>query len=124
MIRLPLIFSFFVFIAMFCACSGHHDESAPSQVISADSVIEPAKMVLILSDVHVVEAALVLERNEGIQKADQSAFYYRKIFEKYHITRNRYDQSLAYYRQDPEFFSNMYGEVIRNLEERQNRFKK
>ncbi|MDD4553125.1 MAG: DUF4296 domain-containing protein [Bacteroidales bacterium] len=122
--RSQLFLGFLVFIATFCSCSGHRDEVASSQAISADSVIEPAKMVLILSDVHVVEAALVMERNEGIQKTDNSAFYYRKIFEKYHITRNRYDQSLAYYRQDPEFFSNMYGEVIRNLEERQNRLKK
>lgn len=124
MIRLFYFFSSVVFISALWSCSGHGDNSAPAQVVITDSVIEPAKMALILSDVHVVEAALVLERNEDVQQADHSDFYYGKIFEKYHITRNRYDQSLAYYRQNPELFAKMYDEVIRILEERQGRMKR
>ncbi|MDP1623974.1 MAG: DUF4296 domain-containing protein [Bacteroidales bacterium] len=90
--------------------------------ISVDSVISPGKMVIILTDVHVVEAALLLDRNAGLEMKDKPGFYYQGIFEKYHISPHRYEQNLTFYRQNPDNFAKMYGQVIGLLNDRQKKF--
>jgi hypothetical protein len=101
------------------SCRDKKDIPETSEVISADSLIAPGKMILILADVHVVEAAILLERNEGEGSREQSGFYYNGIYKKYHITSGRYEQSLAWYRQNPENYAKMYEKVIDLLDQRQ-----
>jgi hypothetical protein len=84
----------------------------------ADSLIAPEKMVLILSDVHVVEAAMLLDRNEGREPKHNPDHYYNGIFRKYHISAGRYDQNLIYYRQSPDDFMKIYEKVISQVEAR------
>jgi hypothetical protein len=84
----------------------------------ADSLIAPEKMVLILSDVHVVEAAMLLDRNEGREPKHNPDYYYNGIFRKYHISAGRYDQNLIYYRQSPDDFMKIYEKVISQVEAR------
>ena len=107
-----------LFMVLF-ACSEKKDMPVSSDVVSADSVISPENMILIMSDVHIVEAALLLDRNEGQELDGNADYYYRGIFRKYHISRGRYDQNLLFYRQNPETFAKMYEKVIDVIETRQ-----
>jgi hypothetical protein len=105
------------------ACGEKNDTVSSPDAISSDSVISPEKMILILADVHVVEAALLVDRNAGGLLKDKSGSYYKGIFEKYHISPARYEQNLTFYSRDPENYARMYAKVITVLENRQKQFK-
>ncbi len=116
----PARFLFAVLLCiLFNACREQKDNTAFQAPISSDSLISPEKMVLILADVHVVEAALLIERNKGTDSERNPDYYYQGVFKKYHISPARYDQNLTYYREDPENFIKMYEKVIILLESRQ-----
>jgi hypothetical protein len=106
---------------LFFACTENKDIPAPV-AMSKDSLISPGTMVMILADVHLVEAALLLERNEGLEPEGKPGEYYQGIFNKYRISHERYDQNLKYYRENPENFAKMYEKVIEMLEARQKAF--
>jgi len=89
-----------------------------------DSIIPEKQMVLILADAHIIEAALVIERNRGIEVAPHAAFYYAGLFKKFRISRKCYQQNLEYYRDDPDVFLKLYEKVIRELTEREKNFVK
>jgi hypothetical protein len=105
-------------LALF-SCRDKKDASEIPVVIPADSIIAPGKMILILADVHVVEAAMLLERNKGEGPRDQSGYFYNGIYKKHHITSGRYEQSLTWYRQNPDNYAKMYEKVIEVLDQRQ-----
>jgi hypothetical protein len=111
------------FMTLLCAalfaCTGKNDSPVSSSMVSADSLISPEKMILIMSDVHVVESAMLLERSEGQELEGNADYYYKGIFSKYHISQSRYDQNLLFYRQNPEDFAKMYEKVIDVIETRQ-----
>ncbi len=122
-----MIFTFrlqFVFLLCLALISCSSDKAVPDStaLVSADSLISPEKMILIMSDVHLVEAAMMLQRSENEETAIGTDRYYPGIFKKYHISQTRYDQNLAFYRQNPENFAKMYDRVIDILETRQGKF--
>ena len=104
------------------SCREKKDVPEASPAISADSVISPDKMILILADVHVIEAALLIERNERKAVREKPDFYYQGIFKKYHISSDRYDENLKFYRQNPENYEKMNEKVIGVIENRQKKF--
>ncbi len=107
-----------LFLTALFACRGKEAIPGSADAVPGDSLISQDKMVLLLTDVHVVEAALLLERNEGVEAMGVQS-YYPAIFKKHHVTAGRYDQSLLYYRQNPEMNARIYDKVIRMLEDRQ-----
>jgi hypothetical protein len=86
----------------------------------ADSLISQEKMALILSDIHLLEAAMSLDRNQGDPVTLDPAFYYKGIFEKYHITPALYERNLTWYRQNPDQLVKVYDRVVILLENRRN----
>ncbi len=75
-----------------------------------------------MSDVHIIEAALLIERNEGIVSKEKTSSLYDGIFKKYHLNRAKYEYNLMYYSQNPESYSKLYGKVIGQLETQQKSF--
>ncbi|MEI6681438.1 MAG: DUF4296 domain-containing protein [Bacteroidota bacterium] len=111
--------------ALFCLLvSCGEKKNIPSTEIEmvSDSLISPEKMVLILGDVHVVEAAMLLDQSPGKDIKANGDFYYQGVFGKYHISRQRYDANLKYYRQNPAKMSKMYDKVIRDIETKEKNF--
>ena len=104
------------------SCGEKKDIPSTEVAIPTDSLISSEKMIHILADVHMIEAALLLERNESIESKDKPGLYYRGIFNKYHISQSRYDENLRYYRQNPAIMVKMYDRVIDELETRQQKF--
>ncbi|MEI7980527.1 MAG: DUF4296 domain-containing protein [Bacteroidota bacterium] len=91
-------------------------------MVPSDSLISREKMVRLLVDIHIIEAALVVKRSDGGEQDDLSVQYYKAVFRKYGISRYRYDQNMKFYRQDPEEFGKMYEEVVSNLTSRQENY--
>lgn len=118
MIRLVRCCVFFFMTALLFSCGeGNHVNDNPESV-NVDSIIGPEKMVLLMADIHVAEAGLLIERKSDLSSA-KPLWMYAQIFHKHHVSQYRYDESLKYYRSNPEQFNKIYEGVIRNLEERQ-----
>ena len=111
-----------LFCLLLFACREKTDNPGEPVALAADSLISEEKMVLILADVHVAEAAFLLERNEGLNSEADPENIYEGIFRKYGISRSRYDQNFAFYRKDPEKFAKMYEKIIGVLEIHQKAF--
>ena len=117
--HLPLLFSFLLLLSC-----GTDNESARTVTIPPDSIIPEAQMVLMLADVHMLEAALIVDRNRGKNVSDMADYYYAGLFRKYGVSRERYQLNQEYYRQDPDTFEKLYDKVIRELTDREKNFVK
>jgi exopolyphosphatase/pppGpp-phosphohydrolase len=49
--------------------------------------------------------------------------YYQWLYRKYHMSQRRFKDNLNYYEMDPENFSKMYEEVLKNLTEKSAKLK-
>ena len=98
------------------SCGEKKDIPSSEVEMPSDSLISPEKMVLILGDVHQVEAALLLDQSPAKEIKANGDLYYLGVFRKFHISRQRYDENLRYYRQNPLKMSKMYDKVISDIE--------
>lgn len=97
-----IIFTFFVI----SACNTGN----PKEIIS------PQNMVLILEDVHIVDAMLM---NQSVKKGDEKAQqYYQYIFEKHHISKEKFDKSMKYYADNPKKLRMIYKNIISQIAKR------
>jgi hypothetical protein len=82
----------------------------PPHLISRD------KMVVILVDIHLSDAAFQTRRysNDQLNKYTESDFYY-SILKKHHIADSVFEISLLYYSSKPKEFEKIYTRVINRL---------
>lgn len=102
-----------------CGDSGNHPESVT--IGNTDSILSENRMVVLMTDVHVAEAALTIAQNQGRETRELSRGLYNGIFRKHGITRADYDRSLRYYNQHPQRFTKMYARVIQILKDKEQR---
>jgi hypothetical protein len=119
MIRSLLILAGCSLFFLLLSCRMSNDQPGSNTGMIPDSLISPANMALILSDIHILEAGLLLKRNESIDKREPLEKYYNGIFAKYHICRQRFNMNLEYYQNDPDEFVKIYDRVVTILETRQ-----
>lgn len=103
-----------------CGDSGNHPESVT--IGNTDSVLSENRMVVLMADVHIAEAAITIALNQGRETKALSRELYDGIFRKHGITRADYDQSLRHYNQHPQQFTKMYTRVISILKDQEQRF--
>jgi hypothetical protein len=87
--------------------------SVPNYVISKDS------MVLILTDVHIQEAMMNQYSQEGRHMKMNPVKQYQLIFDKYHISKERYDTSYQFYLDNPALLNKIYENVVIELTKKQ-----
>jgi hypothetical protein len=112
-----------IILCLFCflvSCSGPQKELLPGR-LSVDSVIPRDEMIRVLVDVQLVEASLNLQRNKGGNIPLLTQNYYQWLCRKYHMSHQRFRDNLNYYKMDPENFSKMYAEVLKNLTDKANK---
>ncbi len=68
-----------------------------------------------MADVEIAEAALRQKENRGHEIAETREAYYYAIFTSYEVSKEQFDSSMAYYRQDMEAINEIYEEVITRL---------
>jgi len=107
-------------LCLLVSCSGPKKELLPPR-LSADSVIPRKDMIRVLVDVHLVEASLNFQRNKGANVPLLTQRYYQWLYRKYHISHHRFRDNMDYYKMDPENFSKMYPEVLKNLTDQVNK---
>lgn len=101
------LFAFSV-LTLFISCTGKTN-SIPSRVIPKD------KMVDVLVDIHLAEAAA---DNRGFTKPEinlMMASKYDSIFQKNETTFEQFKFSYDYYMNHPAEFSDIYSEVVNKL---------
>ena len=81
-----------------------------------DSIISRSRMIQILTDVHLAEAASVYMNTRGDKMKDFSDDYYQAVFSKFKISKKRFTSNFDNYKRDQEDLIRMYDQVIKNLE--------
>lgn len=96
-----------LFGIFFVACkSGEESSDTPENILTKN------KMVEIMVQVHLAEAALNLNLNDN--KAGETKVY-QDIFRKKNVSKNQYEESLKYYTEHPEKMVEIYDEVLNEL---------
>lgn len=120
----PLAGSLLLLLAVALVNCSPDRKAALRVQIPPDSVIPEPSMVLLLADVHLIEAEILIARNRGTSTPEMTVYYYSGLFRKYGISRERYQQNLEYYRDDPDTFIRLYAKVNHELEKREKDFVK
>ncbi len=107
--------AFLSFLVILAGCKNSGEKDLP-QGLMKDSIIPQTEMINILADIHILEAALQIQRNKNGNVNTMQDFYYQKLFSNYKVSRGRFKLNLSYYERDPENFRKMYEEVVKKLE--------
>lgn len=103
-----------IIILFFSSCLLEKKEiSIPNYVISQDS------MVHILVDVHIQEAMMNQYSQEGRHMKMNPVKQYQLIFDKYKISKERYDSSYQFYLDNPSLMNKIYESVVIELSKKQ-----
>lgn len=130
-----LRFSCFLLLLLTVGCSSPDGPKLPPE---PDDLIEEEKLVNVLADVHLLEAALGMRNpiiaprsplrpgQSPITPAEQApqmgatkALPYYDIFKKHGITYKQYEASITWYAAQPERLDVIYEDVIEELSRRQ-----
>ena len=101
-------------LLLLAACSGGEDN-----VTIPSGVIPPDTMRPLLVDFYLTEAAIQVKVE---QQGDVRQFIvdsYTMVFDKHHITKQRYMESLEFYSNHPQLYREMYEKVIEDLSKEQ-----
>ena len=78
--------------------------------------LSPVMMTKVLTDIHIAEAYSTMIKDSlhkgNSKNIDSLAYYYKSIFAHYKITQDQFNESLEWYRQNPEDFDSIYVNVI------------
>jgi hypothetical protein len=100
----------FALVLPWASCGDKDEESElPAYVIDRN------KLTAIITDMHLVEAALVEKQHQGALSFDLSEIYFDTLFAKYSVTRMQLDSSIAHYSRNPAVLDAIYVNVITNL---------
>ena len=86
------------------------------KIIIPANIIPQDKMVLVMTDAHLVEAIII----QGHTMADKSPeAYYQGIYENHNITKEQFEESYRFYIDHPELFDEIYNEILTELSKQQ-----
>jgi hypothetical protein len=103
----------FLFVLTTASCSKH-------QELIPDTVLKRDKLVLILCDMHLLEAQVQMSnynQNDSTKLLVASA--YKDVFLKNKVDAKQFQRSYEYYQVRPELMSEIYKEVLTELSRRQ-----
>lgn len=112
--KFRLILFLFCLMQFTLGCIEHTAKNGSETV--NDTVVSENTMISLLADIHIIEAGLAMEKNEGTMSENKSSQLYQGLFRKYRITKKKYDSSLKFYHQNPKEFSKIYAKVIARIE--------
>jgi hypothetical protein len=92
--------------------------------VSRSGILSEKKMVELLVDTHLSDALLETQSPRLDERHDKALFYYPSVLEKHGITKAQMDSSVAWYIRHPDAYARIYGQVIQDLERRQEAEKK
>ena len=99
-------------ILLLSACYTTHEDKISDP---PEDLIGIEQIVMILADMEITEAALRQKQNYGHEIDKVKEEYYYTIFTKYEVSREQFDQSLAWYKEDLKTIDKIYEDVITRL---------
>jgi hypothetical protein len=81
------------------------------------NVIEPGAFKQILSDIEKAEAYIHMQYAKQNRLKPEEV--YLAVFAKHHITKSRFDSSLTYYANHPEYLEKSYNEILEEITKEQ-----
>jgi hypothetical protein len=109
-------FLFLLVVISMVSCSNKQSSVLVPDYRKPDSLIPRSRMVRILTDVQLAEAAISSVKAKGDAPENLSRDYYNAVFSKYRISKKNYEENVGYYANKPEEMIKMYDEVITSLE--------
>lgn len=67
-----------------------------------DHLINRITLVNILADSYLIESTLQMSAPDSISKSELARCYYKDLFDRYHITNEQFESSVAYYISEEE----------------------
>jgi len=110
MIRL-LLFSLLPILLLF-SCAPKEEFSDKDVPVS---IIQPDSMVELIVDMQLTEAVLREYRMIGKYDDSIAAISFEQVFIKHNITREKYEESITFYKKNLETYESIYEEVITRL---------
>ena len=108
----------FLLIILFVSCSEQKSDITPSDII------DKTTFVLILEEVHMIEAEYQLTKINKKEKSENKLIDdYTKLYSEFKITKSEFENSMNYYSHHSEDLEGIYEEVLSNLQERQSNLK-
>jgi hypothetical protein len=121
----------FSILLLFSSCGEKKEEVIVPTIEKPADLIPEDKMIQVLADVHLLEAATSFRAPRGVTHSpfsitaegqtpmpvptEQKTLAYYDIFAKYGYTRDQYERSNKWYMQDAAHYSAIYDEVINEL---------
>jgi hypothetical protein len=84
-----------LFIAFFILMVGCNDKKRVME--KPDNLINRITLVNILAESYLIESTLQVTPTDTVHKDELSRRYYKDLFDRYHITRDQFESSIAYY---------------------------
>jgi len=97
-----------IILAVPC-CKPVHKSELPPYVLDKETIEK------VLTDVHLIEAALLRKQSQGLLAFDLAEIYYDSLFQKHGINKQNFDSTVAYYSRNPIELEEIYKNVITNL---------
>jgi len=102
----------FVFVLFLASCGGSESSGLgfdTALIIPEDSLIS------IITDIHIVDAAakqnIIPNNGNNLMKYKE----YKAIFEKYGVSKTRFDSTINWYTRNDKKFDKIYDKIIENL---------
>jgi len=86
---------------------------------TASVQLSQEQMITIMTDMHILEAALSQRRNRGQSTNELKESWYKQLFEKYDTTADIFEENLSFYNEDPAVMEKILEEVMANLSQLQ-----
>ena len=87
-----------ILIASFVLLSCLSGCNSKKQVMEKpDNLINRITLVNILADSYLIESTLQMSPNDTLSKDELARLYYKDLFDRYHITNEQFESSVAYY---------------------------
>lgn len=86
---------------------------SPVAIEIPEGTLSESEMVDILTDMHLVEGAKV--GNKIMGDTLRAPVYYKKVYNKYGITEQKFETDFRFYSTHPEMMTKVYEKVIENL---------
>jgi Domain of unknown function (DUF4296) len=98
-------------IAISCSCSNKKKEvKIPDDIMPKDS------MVIVIKEVHLVEAAIFMQQQQGLNQDKRLVKqYYNHLFTSLDVDLNYFKKSLKFYSFNPIEMEKIYTEVVNQL---------
>ena len=100
-------------VGVIAACGGP-DMAIPKEQIPFDT------MVVLMADIHVVEAKTNLSRAKGIEEGKQQLYNdYEQVFYNHGITQKQFEDNYKFYSANPPLFNQLFEKTLEELNRRQ-----